>query len=479
LDQKSTNLKKKIATNPPDWSGLIPILPGEGPRTRALYLAIRQLIESGRVPAGAKLPTTRDLAGRFGLSRAAAIAAFETLISEGFAEARVGAGTFVASQVPLLPTAKTSGKAPEPRPAPNLPLTVGVTAADPRTTRILRRLVTRTLAAPAPHYFHYGDPRGGHALREAIAEYLRAARGVRCDAHQILVTSGAQQGLDLLTRALIRSGDPVWIEDPCYPMARAAFEGAGARLIGVPVDEEGLDPAKGERRKLKARAVYVTPSHQFPLGVSMSMRRRLALIEWARRNKAWIIEDDYDSEFRFGGPPLTALQGMDGAGRVAYIGTFSKVLFPGLRVGYLVLPEQLLDKMVALRARTDRYPPALMEAPLAALLSEGHFAAHLRRARRKIETQRDALAETLEKYARDRLCFTVPEQGLHLVAKLTDPRIRDTALIEAARNQGVGGRALSPLYVTRKPEQGLVLGFSGFPENQLRAAAIRLCDLLD
>jgi GntR family transcriptional regulator/MocR family aminotransferase len=353
-----------------------------------------------------------------------------------------------------------------------------VTAADPRTTRLLRRLVTRALAAPAPHYFHYGDPRGGHALREAIAEYLRAARGVRCEAHQILVTSGAQQGLDLLIRALIRPGDPVWIEDPCYPMARAAFEGAGARLIGVPVDEEGLDPAKGDRHKRKARAVYVTPSHQFPLGVSMSMRRRLALIEWARSNQAWIIEDDYDSEFRFGGPPLTALQGMDGTGRVAYVGTFSKVLFPGLRAGYLVLPDLLLDEVVALRARTDRYPPTLMEAPLTALLAEGHFAAHLRRARRRIEAQRDALAETLEKHARDRLSFAVPEQGLHLVGKLTDPRARDTAIITAAKHQGVGGRALSPLYVTRKPEQGLVLGFSGFPESELRAAAIRLCNLL-
>ena len=477
LARKRTNSKPDLTTNSPDWSGLVPVLPGDGPRSKALYSAIRHLIESGAVPAGAKLPTTRDLAKRFHLSRAAAIAAFESLVSEGFAEARVGAGTFVAGQVPHLPREKTASRAPDPAAAPALPLTVGVTALDPRTARIFRRLMSRHLARPTPDLFRYGDPRGGLELRQAIADYLRSARGVRCDAHQIVVTGGAQQGLDLLIRATIQPGDAVWAENPCYPMAHTALKGAGAKVVGVPVDDEGLDPAIGERLCPNAKAAYVTPSHQFPLGVTMTMRRRLALLDWARRNDAWIIEDDYDSEFRYAGPPLTALQGMDGAGRVAYVGTFSKVLFPGLRTGYLVAPEPLLEAVLAVRARTDRFPPTLTEAPLADLLNHGHFAAHLRRVRRRVQAARDVLVQALEKYGRGRLTVAAPEQGLHMVARLLSDR-QDTDIAAAAKAAGIGARALSPMYIGKPATQGLVLGFSSFGPEEIRDAAIGLCALL-
>ena len=429
------------------------------------------------MPAGAKLPTTRDLAGRFGLSRSAAIAAFEMLLSDGFAEARIGAGTFVAALVPRLPQDRASPRPPDPLPAPALPLTVGVTASDPRTARVFRRLMSRHMARPGLEHFRYGDPRGGIGLREAIAAYLRSARGVRCDAQQIIVTSGAQQGLDLLIRAIIRPGDAVWIEDPCYPMALTAFKGAGARVIAVPVDDEGLDPVRGEKLFAPARAVYVTPSHQFPLGVTMTMARRLALIDWARRHDAWIIEDDYDSEFRYAGPPLTALQGMDGANRVAYAGTFSKVLFPGLRVGYLVVPEPLLEAVMAVRARSDRYPPTLAEAPLAELLAQGHFAAHLRRVRRRVKAARDTLVETLRAHGGGRLEIAIPQQGLHLVAKLLGGRL-DTEIARAAQMAGAGARALSPMFIAAPPTQGLVLGFSGFTSDAVRDTAIRLCTVL-
>jgi len=463
-------------TNSADWSALIPVLPGDGPRARALYGAVRGLIEAGRLPAGTKLPTTRDLARRFRLSRAAAVTAFEMLVSEGFAEARVGAGTFVATRVPRLPQPKQPAGVDQP-PPPALPLTVGVTGYDPRTHRVFRKLLSRALASPSPELFRYGDPRGGGGLRKAIAAYLRSARGVRCDARQIIVTSGAQQGIDLFLRAAIRPGDAVWAEDPCYPMAVTALKGFGARVTGVPVDAEGLDVENGARRCPKARAIYVTPSHQFPLGVTMTMQRRLALLDWAKRHDAWIIEDDYDSEFRFAGPPLTALQGMDGAGRVAYVGTFSKILFPGLRTGYLVAPEPLLEKIVAARARSDRYPPVLTEAPLTELLNRGHFAAHLRRMRRRVEAGRDALVAALREKASTKLDITVPDQGLHLVARL-EGRKRDTSVIEAARTAGIGGRALSPMYLDATPAQGLVLGFSGFDAAIIRDAAHRLCALL-
>lgn len=465
-------------TNLPDWSALVPVLPGAGPRSKALYSAIRSLIEAGAVPGGAKLPTTRDLARRFGLSRAAAIAAFETLIGEGFVEARVGAGTFVAHHVPRLPKQKASATPSDPAAPdalPALPLTVGVTASDPRTARIFRQLMSRHLARPAPALFRYGDPRGGIELREAVAAYLRAARGVRCEARQIVITSGAQQGLDLLIRAIIRPGDAVWAENPCYPMAHTALKGAGAKVIAVPVDDEGLDVARGEKLSPRAKAAYVTPSHQFPLGVTMTMRRRLALIDWARRNDAWIIEDDYDSEFRYGGPPLTALQGMDGTGRVAYVGTFSKILFPGLRTGYLVAPEKLLDAALAVRARSDRFPPAITEAPLADLIAQGHFAAHLRRVRRRVQANRDMLVATLNEHAKGRLDFAVPDQGLHMIAKTSRA---DMAIAAAAKEAGIGARALSPMYIGGNPQQGLVLGFSAFTPDVIQDAAIRLCELL-
>ncbi|HEY9211493.1 MAG TPA: PLP-dependent aminotransferase family protein, partial [Ancylobacter sp.] len=381
LVQKSSNSAQNYRTNLADWSALIPVLPEGGPQTAALYAAIRRLIETGTVPPLAKLPPTRDLAARLSVPRAAVVAAFEMLIADGFAEARVGSGTFVAQHVPLLTSSAVEAVAPAEIPKV-LPGALGVAVSDPRTLRTFRTLLSWHLSRPGPEHFHYGDPQGSLALREAVATYLRTARGVRCSARSIIITTGTQQGLDLVVRTALKPGDAAWIEDPCYPMARAAFAGSGIRTIGVPVDGEGLDPARGEELGPRARAAYVTPSHQFPLGVTMTMRRRLALIDWARRNDAWIIEDDYDSEFRYAGPPLTAMQGMDDSGRVIYLGTFSKVLFPGLRVGYAVVPEPLLAKIVELRARTDRQPPTLAEAALTDLLREGHFAAHLRRALR-------------------------------------------------------------------------------------------------
>lgn len=467
---------EKFQTNPADWSALIPVLPDRGPRRAALYTAIRRLIEAGAVPPRGKLPPTRDLAQRLNISRASVVAAFEMLIADGFAEAKVGAGTFVAEQVPLLqkPAADATPVAEISMP---LPGTTGVAVADSRTLRIFRTLLSRHLARPGPEHFAYGDPQGGAALREAIAAYLRTARGVRCSAGAIIVTAGTQQGLDLVIRAALRAGDTVWTEDPCYLMARAAFEGSGMRIAGIPVDGEGLDPATGEALAPGARAVYVTPSHQFPLGVTMTMRRRLALIDWARRNDAWIIEDDYDSEFRYAGPPLAALQGLDDSGRVIYLGTFSKVLFPGLRIGYAVVPERLLARMVALRSQSDRQPPTFAEAALTDLLREGHFSAHLRRARRSARMARDGLVSGLRSGSGNGLEVAVPDQGLHLIAQLS-PDARDVELSAAAKAAGIGTRPLSSMYVSQPPRQGLVIGFSGFASEDLHLAGSRLAALI-
>jgi GntR family transcriptional regulator/MocR family aminotransferase len=476
LVQERSNSVQRNRTNLADWSTLMPVLPGEGPRTRELYAAIRRLIETGLAPPGAKLPTTRDLARRLGVSRASAVAAFEMLVSDGFVEARVGAGTYVASLVPAV-SARAGGQEDVLQPAMPLPCDLGVASRDDRTMRIFRNLLSRSLTRPGPEHFHYGDARSGTHLRQAIATYLRVARGVRCDADQIIVTAGTLHGLDLVVRAVMRPGDAVWIEDPCYPIARATLEGNGARVVGIPVDDEGLDAARGEMLCPRARIVYVTPSHQFPLGVTMTMRRRLALIDWARRSDAWIIEDDYDSEFRYAGPPLTALQGVDGSERVAYLGTFSKVLFPGIRLGYAVVPKPLLQTVLRLRMQSDRQPPTLAQGAIADLLNEGHFAAHLRRVRRRVQAGRDVLVAGLRAHCAERLQVTVPEQGLHMVARLAAD-IADTELSSALREAGIGARALSPMYLAAPPQQGLVLGFSGFSDAELAAAAIRISKVL-
>ncbi|WP_337184529.1 PLP-dependent aminotransferase family protein [Shinella sp.] len=464
LDRKSTNSEENSRTNPPDWSALIPVLPAAGRRTPALYRELRRLIEAGDIAPGSKLPPSRDLARRLGTARGSVVAAFEMLIAEGYAVARTGAGTFVADRVPnMKPAAPVETAAAEP--AMPLPGTLGVAMADARTLNLFRTLLSRHLVRPGPEHFQYGDPRGGAALRQAVAAYLRQARGVRCEARSIVITTGTQQGIDLVIRSVLSPGERVMLEDPCYPSARAAFAGNGLELAGLAVDAEGADIGLAVPG---ARAVYVTPSHQFPLGVTMSMRRRLALIDWARETGGWIIEDDYDSEFRFAGPPLAAMQGMDDSSRVIYLGTFSKVLFPGLRLGYAVIPDALLETVVALRGRSDRSPPTLAEAALTDLIREGHFAAHLRRARRKAQAARDALVAGLA--SAPGLSVDVPDQGLHLVARLP-ARLDDVEAVEIARKAGLGARALSSMAVTNPPRQGLVIGFSGFAPEVLHASA--------
>ncbi|MCM2474684.1 PLP-dependent aminotransferase family protein [Rhizobium sp. CG5] len=463
-----------MRTNLSDWSACVPVLPKTGPRRQALYGELRRMIETGTLVPGAKLPTTRDLARRFSLSRGAAVAAYDMLVADGFAEARVGAGTYVASIVPVIETPPPPRPDPVRREPPPLPGVLGSSTADQRTLQIFRGLLNRHLAKPSIRHFHYNEPAGGQDLRDEIAAYLRAARGVQCTGDQVIITAGTQHGIDLVIRTLLKPGDPVWVEEPCYPAARAAFQAAGLRLIGVPVDADGIDPAAGIRLGPQARAAYVTPSHQFPLGVTLSMPRRLALIDWAERQGAYIIEDDYDSEFRYAGPPLTSLQGIDGQGRVIYVGTFSKALMPGLRIGYLVAPWALRDALLDTRRLADRFPPTLAEEALAEFLRDGHFAAHIKRARRRLRLARDMLVSVLSDGG---LEVSTPEQGLHLVAGLPpkrfDPGLSDLALAADAARSGFGVRALSPMYLGTPARQGLIIGFSGFPAEEIAGAARR------
>ena len=447
------------------------MLPAKGPRRLALYRSLRGLIESGQMKPGDKLPTTRDIAKRFGVSRGAAVAAYEMLVADGFAEARVGAGTYVAEAVPLVQAAPEAPAVVEAEVQAPLPGTLGCSTADETTLRIFRMLMNRHLTQPSARHFHYNDPAGSYALRVEVAAYLKAARGVVCEPDQVIMTAGTQQGLDLAVRTLLKPGDPVWIEDPCYAAARELFEGTELSVTPVPVDGEGINVSSGIAARPEAKAVYVTPSHQYPLGVTLSMARRLALIDWARAANAYIIEDDYDSEFRFAGPPLSALQGIDGEGRVIYLGTFSKTLLPGFRFGYVVVPRHLRERVLTIRRLTDRFPSTLAEDALTEFLRDGHFSAHIKRARKRVKAARDALVEALHEGPFQVLA---PEQGLHLVAELA-PGADDVLLARQAKEAGFGTKALSPLYQRPSGRRGLVIGFSGFPPEVLGAAARRFC----
>ena len=494
--------RRAILTNRPEimLDATLPL-----PLYKQLYERLRGEILAGQLERGARLPSTRTLASELGVARTTTVLAYQQLLLEGYLESRVGQGTVVARSLPAtllnVQTDRTSSSQTDAgktspihlascvHPLKDMPYPKRIEERDGGAFRggepaldlfpyeIWARLIARRARQSLREFAHYQPPAGYYPLREAIAAQVGITRGVRCTPEQIILTAGSQGAFDLAVRTLLNPGEAVWLENPGYFGARGAFLAAGARLVPVPVDKQGLVVEIGRQRAQEARLVSTTPSHQFPTGVTMSLGRRLALLDWARQNQAWIIEDDYDSEFRYGGPPLTALQGMDGAGRVAYVGTFSKILFPGLRTGYLVAPEPLLEKIIAVRARSDRYPPVLTAAPLTALLNEGHFAAHLRRMRRRVEAGRDALVAVLKEKTGGQLDVHVPDQGLHLVARLHGQK-HDSDIVQAAKTGSIGARALSPMYLNHASEQGLVLGFSGFDPAVIRDAARRLCALL-
>jgi GntR family transcriptional regulator/MocR family aminotransferase len=323
----------------------------------------------------------------------------------------------------------------------------------------------------------YGDALGYMPLREAIAEYLGAARAVRCKPSQILVTTGSQQCLQLSAQVLLDANEPVWMEEPGYPGARQALIMAGAQLVPVPVDQEGLNVAEGVRRGAGARAVYITPSHQYPLGVTMTATRRMLLLNWAARSGAWIIEDDYDSEYRLGGRPIPSLQSLDTGERVIYIGTFSKVMFPALRLGYMVVPEDLVDAFSTAREATDQFSSTLYQAAMTDFIRDGHFARHIRKMRMLYLERRTALVEGIQSQMSDKLEVIGAEAGMHLVA-LLPPGVSDVALSKKAADMGISAMPLSSCYLKAPVRAGLILGYGGTYARQIRDGVRKLKTLI-
>jgi GntR family transcriptional regulator / MocR family aminotransferase len=437
-----------------------------------LYQALCHAIVEGLVRPGEPLPPSRTLAKQTGFRRNAVVTAYERLIADGFAEATIGSGTFVAAKIPSRASDARKAKITVEAPRQGA-LALGCTHIDERSLQRFRSFVGRRMRAFGAEHLHYGDPRGSRELRAAIADHLLSARGLRCDPDQIMLTSGTLHALRIVLSAILKAGDQVWCEDPGYPIARTTIAHCGYRAVSVPVDEHGLRVAKGRTAAPMARAAYVTPSHQFPLGVQISMPRRLELLDWAKEAGAFVLEDDYDSEFRYDGAPLMSLAGIDQLERVIYMGTFSKTLFPGLRIGYCALPERLIGQVAAARAALDRFPGTLLEGAVADMLNSGAFAANLKRVRKLYRDARDALAAKLQDASAGRLSVPVPSQGLHLVARF-EPSVDLGIAARAKQAAGAEGWLLADTYARARPLPGFVLGFSGHAVPQLVASAERL-----
>ncbi len=468
---------------PFDLSG-IRLQPGQG-LARQLYQALRVRILDGRLASGTRLPASRELAALLGISRNTVTRALDQLYAEGYVAGRVGDGTYVAELARSRPTPSPAVTPAASSPAlqrlhtHHLPLPpsgaprafrIGVPAFDLFPFETWARLQARFWRKPAPARLGYGDPAGDLQLRELIAAYLRSSRGLTCETQQILITCGSQQAISLCAQLLIQPGDRVAIENPGYRAAGHAFAVAGAQLCGVAVDHDGLD-VDALQRLHDCRLAYVTPAHQYPTGVTLSLPRRLALLAWAKRVNGWIIEDDYDGEYRYSGTPLAPLAALDGQQRVIYIGTFGKLAFPALRLGYLVLPPALAEPFARRQALEIRHSEVGTQAVMAEFVAAGHFQRHVRRMRQAARSRRDALIEAWPQAIPG--CSPLPavEAGLHLSIRV-ESLARERELIGAARAAGIEMTPLSDYWLpdsetAEEARAGLVLGFAAVPEAQI------------
>ncbi len=481
-------------------------LDGDGPLFRQLYRALRGGILDGIVPPGSRLPATRALATELGLSRTTVLLAYEQLAAEGYLDGRRGSGSFVqAVATPATPSRTPTDLGPAAPAVPRLsafgtfltdrrsrPIFSSYVSGRPRLpydfrygapgmhdfpVQIWQRSLGRRARRASAAYYDYGHPQGSPALRAALAGYLLRGRGVRCEPDQLLIVSGSQQGLDLAARLLLRPGDTAVVEEPGYEGARRALLAAGARLALIPTDADGLDVDALARDGRHARLAHVTPSHQYPLGGVMPYPRRVALLAWAARTGAYLLEDDYDGEYRFGGRPLDALKALDDGERVVYLGTLSKVMFPALRIGYLVLPRALVEPFARAKLLADGGSAFLEQEALADFIASGAFERHIRRSRTWNGERRAALLRALDDHFGDRVEVAGANAGLHVVAWLRGlaPRhARD--LVPRAAALGVGVYPVTPYYEAPPPRLGLLLGYGALQARAIATGIARLAE---
>lgn len=464
------------------------------PIHQQLYRQIRDELTAGNFSHNsARLPSTRALAKDLGVSRLTVTQAFAKLHDEGYIKARVGSGTFVAPTLPesFISANRAGTDARSELPArlservraipdqragkqfddgiagkPGVSFVPALAALDEFPIDIWERLRAQVLAQKGAHLLQYASSRGDPDLRKAIATYLCDYRGARCHPDQIIVTAGTQQAMMISAMALVDRGEIAWIEDPGFYQARRAFGLAGATIVPRPVDHEGIviSPAS---KKASPKIIYVTPSHQFPLGMTMSLSRRKALIEFAHERDAYIFEDDHNSEFRYTGPPLPCLQGMDDRGRVIYSGTLSKILYPSLRLGYILAPEKLVEPIIKIRAVTDQHSPAIDQATLARFLSEGYFLSHIKRMRKLYSDRREYFIEQFNELLGEYFKLEIPDAGLHFVAWVRKKKAL-AAIMSACEEVGIRPTPLSSCFIAAELEPALTFGFAAWTRKQIR-----------
>jgi GntR family transcriptional regulator/MocR family aminotransferase len=470
------------------------------PLYRQVYDGYRSAILEGRLRAGERIPSTRTLALELGLSRLPILNAYAQLLAEGYFESRFGAGTVISRSLPdhMMVSESGNGRPPSVSPKPR-PLSarssllgsvesgpwqrgwgafgVSQVAFDHFPLPVWNGLVTRHCRQAQAKSFDYGSPMGSESLREEVARYLRTARAVRAEAQQIMIVSGSQQALQIAACVLLDARSTVWMEEPGYRFAHKVFASNNCQVVPVPVDEEGLNVAIGIKRCPEARLAMVSPSHQYPLGVTMSASRRLQLLDWAESSGSWVIEDDYDSEYRYETMPIASLQGLDVNSRVIYIGTFSKVLFPSLRLGYVVIPPDLVERFIAARLALDIAPPGFFQAVLADFIHEGHFSRHIRRMRILYNERRRALLESIRSEFEDRADVIGGQAGMHLSVCLKG--ISDCTVATRAARQNLWLVPLSSSYLATAPRQGFVLGFGSTAVEDIPRAVRKLRSVLE
>jgi len=453
-----------------------------------IYRALRAAVLDGVLAPGEQLPSTRQAAKDYGVSRGVLEEVFAQLTEEGFLERAVGRGTFVAVSVsglkrqganrrrrhrPAVPSRRgqlVAANAACREPEMVRPFNAGIADTSEFPWRIWQRLESRASRELGSSGLSFSDPRGLPDLRAAIARYLAQFRGIRCDPEQVIVFNSAQQALYALTVLLLNRGDSVWLEDPCYLGACAAFELAGVTVTPVPVDEEGICVEVGIRRAARARLAYLTPSHQYPTGVALSLERRIAILDWAARYDSWIVEDDYDGEFRYEGQPLTSLYSLDSRARVLYLGTLNKSMFVSLRLAYAIVPEELLELLANIRTQLDGFTPALRQMTMSLFMDEGHFASHLRRMRTLYRAKRAVVLEAITQLASHGWSWSSNPAGMHLLARHPE----GDYVRRVAKRSGLDLALLSSYRQTKAPDDGLLLRFGGLDVASIRAGATAL-----
>lgn len=450
-----------------------------GPVYRQIVVRLRAAILAGTLPAGTRLPSSRGLAAQLGLARGTVEAAYAVLAGEGVLVSRGSAGSIVSPHLAAHRATRWQRKPPAPDPSGSTaarrvqPFRMGLPALDTFPRKLWSSLAAREIRRIAPDDLAYPDPAGHRPLREAIAAYLGLSRGMTVSPDQIWITGGFQGALSLIISVILRSGDAVWVEDPGYLPARDALRASRAELIPVPVDAHGMRIDVAITRAPKARLALVTPTHQSALGVTLSLERRLSLLAWAAQSGAWVVEDDYDSEFRYTGHPLPALKSLDDADRVLFVGSFSKVLFPGLRLGYLVVPDSLRQSVARANQLLQAGQSTLEQRVVASFMAEGHFARHLRRMRSLYAGRRMALAGALGAVFGNRIGLELQAGGMHLIARVPDG-LSDVDLVQHASKHDLAPSALSSLTAEHGCGGGLLLSFTNIQANEAPAVAARL-----